>query len=168
MYVYLSIARWAISLHSGWYYYLLITEYLLSYFYKLIHSKCSITSFGHTFFSQPTNVSAGKLFDKRWVRCSTRYLPPLSTSVFPYCYTAGECPANQLIAVNTFCNHFYHLFMPLKNNHALVKHGGSTYTEKKSVTLCHNRTQEVLRVLVWGSVHLDKLHKKLPVQALGK
>lgn len=68
---------------------LLFTEYLPSYFYKLLHSKCSITSFGHTFFSHPMSAFAGELFDKRWVRCISGYLPALSTSVFPYCYTPG-------------------------------------------------------------------------------
>lgn len=50
MYIYLCIARWAINLNSDWYDYLLIIEYLLSHFFKLLYSIRSITSFGHTFF----------------------------------------------------------------------------------------------------------------------
>lgn len=68
---------------------LLFIEYLPSYFYKLLHFKRSITSSGHTFFSRPTSAFAGKLFDKTWVRCTSGYLPALSASVFPYCYTPG-------------------------------------------------------------------------------
>lgn len=68
---------------------LLFIEYLPSYFYKLLHFKCNITSFGHTFFSRPASAFAGKLFDKRRVRYISGYLPALSTSVFPYCDTPG-------------------------------------------------------------------------------
>jgi len=60
-----------------------------SVFYKLLHSKGSITSFAHTTPAHPVSAFAGKLFDRRWVRCSIGYLPAVPTSVLPYCYTSG-------------------------------------------------------------------------------
>lgn len=103
--MYLCTARWAVSLHYGLYCYLLNTEYLLFFFYKLLHSEGSLT-IAPTILAPHTNAFAWKLSDKRCIRYSTRYSLKLSTSVFPLLHLH---PANQIIAIYSFgnCIFFY-------------------------------------------------------------
>lgn len=98
-YMYLCIARWATN-HSGWYCYLLNTEYLLSYFYKLLHSESGIT-IAPTILAHHTNAFAWKLSEKQCIRYSIRYSSTLSTSVFALLHLH---PANKIIAIYSFGN----------------------------------------------------------------
>lgn len=156
-YMYLCTARWAVSLHYGWYCYLLNTEYLLSYFYKLLHSEGSLT-IEPTILAPHTNAFAWKLSDKRCIRYSTRYSLKLSTSVFPLLQLH---PANQIIAIYSFGNCIFFYQKITMYIMQLLSTEDQTIQRRMELHYAVTAPKKLgFHILVGGSVSPDCLHKR--------